>query len=464
MAKKVERQQKIMRVGLIQNQRILEERLMRKPKTITIGHDYKKNLMVVPASNLPKTFTLFDWDGKGYYLQFTDKMEGRISRGQGVESLQDLRKKGIAKKKGNLYRIRLTPSMRGRVALGEATVLFQFVTPPPERARPVLPASMKGGFIAGVGSTLWLAIIFSALVQVGFVLFLELQDWPEPDPYMRYQQRFAEIMVDEPDEIDEPELRDDEEGDRPDDSEEEEPVDEPEAEPEPADEPTPEEEAAERQDEREELTERVRDETILSTLTVGESEDSALAGLMNDAGDVDADTLFSGSDRVTTDQVGGDRYEFGSGGGPDADGLADGEEVGQVGGAEGDVEIAQREEEPEVQVVGEMDTRPPEQMTDNLDTDALMNGLRRLNNAIEGCYQRYLTQNPRASGAVRVMLTITEAGGRGQISSADIVEDTVGGDVGQCISRELTRGRVRLPPPEGGDAMIAIPYHFSPGG
>ena len=61
MAKKPVR--KILRVGLIQNQKILEERLMRKPKTVTIGHDYKKNTLVVPASKLPRTFSVFEWDG-----------------------------------------------------------------------------------------------------------------------------------------------------------------------------------------------------------------------------------------------------------------------------------------------------------------------------------------------------------------------------------------------------------------
>lgn len=464
MAKKVERKKKkILRLGLIQNQRILEERLMRKPEKITIGHDYKKNLMVVPASNLPRTFTLIDWDGKGYYLQFTANMEGRLSRGSGVETLEELRQKGIAKRKGGLYRIRLTPTMRGRVAVGEATVLFQFVTPPPERARPVLPSSMKGGFIAGVGATLWAAILVSALVQVGFVVFLELGDWPEPeDPYLRYQQRFAEIMVDEPEEPDEPDRPDDDEGDQP--AEEEEEDDAPEPEPEPQEERSPEEEAMERQEERVDLTERVQDETILSTLTVGESEDSALAGLMNDAGDVDAETAFGSADRVRTDVAAGERYDFGGGGSPDADGLADGEEVSQLGGAEGDVDIQDREPEREVQVVGEMDTSPPEDLTDNLDTEALIRGLRQLESAIEGCYQQYLAQDNTAAGSVRIMLTITERGGRGHISNADVVENTVGGDVGRCISRQMERGRMRIPPPEGGDAMIAIPYHFSPGG
>lgn len=466
MAKKPDqkrKKRKIMRVGLIQNQRILEERLLRKPQTVTIGHDYAKNLLVVPASNLPRTFPLFEWDGKGYLLQFTEKMEGRISRGSGVETLRELREKKVAKKKGKVYQLRLTPSMRGRVVVGEATVLFQFVTPPPKRARPVLPASMRGGLVHGVDRGLAILVFISMVIQVGFVIYLESQDWPvSEDREIEIRDRMAEIMVDDPDEPDEPEPDDD---DGEDTQQEDDSDPEPEPEPEPQEEETPEDVAEERHDERMEVTERVEDATVLGTLTADSDEPSALQRLTDRVGNVDADEAFDGATRVETGS-GLETDRLGRGGGsPDATGeggLAEGEEMGEIGG-DADVDTGDRREEA-VEVVGVMEEQEPDD-AGSLDTERLMRGLNRLRNNIEGCYQDYLRRNPQASGTVRILITIRDRGGRGDISEAEVAVDEVGGGVGECIATQLRTGRVgRLPPPEDGDARITIPYHFSPGG
>ena len=49
---------KILRIGIIQNGKIVEERLVRKRENVTIGQS-TKNTFVVPASNaLPRTFSI----------------------------------------------------------------------------------------------------------------------------------------------------------------------------------------------------------------------------------------------------------------------------------------------------------------------------------------------------------------------------------------------------------------------
>src|SRR5579872_7353008 len=83
---------KVLRVGIFQGGRSLEERLFRKPTNVTLGQS-TKNTFVVPASvELPKSFTLFEHTGKGYALNFTDTMEGRLSLGDSVVDLGQLRK------------------------------------------------------------------------------------------------------------------------------------------------------------------------------------------------------------------------------------------------------------------------------------------------------------------------------------------------------------------------------------
>src|SRR3954469_4027338 len=99
---------KILRIGIIQNGKIVEERLVRKRENVTVGQS-TKNTFVVPASNaLPRTFVLFELTPQGYALNFTDAMDGRVSLGDQVVALPALRQAGKAQKKGDLWHLMLT--------------------------------------------------------------------------------------------------------------------------------------------------------------------------------------------------------------------------------------------------------------------------------------------------------------------------------------------------------------------
>src|SRR4051794_16694685 len=127
---------KILRIGIIQNGKIVEERLVRKRDNVTVGQS-TKDTFVVPASNaLPRTFVLFEVTPAGYALNFTDAMDGRVSLGDQVVALPQLRTAGKAQKKGDLWHLMLSDRSRGKVVIGDVTMLFQFVTPPPVQPRP----------------------------------------------------------------------------------------------------------------------------------------------------------------------------------------------------------------------------------------------------------------------------------------------------------------------------------------
>lgn len=453
--------QKILRVGLFQNNRLLEERLMRKPETVTIGYDLRKNHLVVPASNLPRTFALFAYEGGTYFLQFTDKMEGKVSRsGEGVQTLQELRQSGVAKKKGEVYVVALNHGTSGRVRIGEAAVVFQFVTPPPLRPQPVLPASMKGGLVETMDRPLALLILLSALLQVGFVIFLELQDWPVmEDQEFRIPDRMARIMVppEEPDEQPDPEPTDD--GNEP-------VADDTPAEPsEPADEPTPEEVAEARQEERIEVTERVRDTTIIGTLTAPSEDGGIVARLVDQVGNISTEEAFEGAQRVDVGS-GANTDRLGRSGSPDAGGqqLAEGEEIGAIGAANRRVETGERQEETVQRVTLNM-SQPDDVVGGTLNAGELNRALRQLSSSIEACYRDYLRTNQTASGTVRVLITITARGSRGVVQDATVALDEVSPNnrVGQCVANQLRSGRVRLPAPEDGDVQVTVPFHFAPG-
>ena len=98
----------------------------------------------MPASTLPRSFTLFEMHQGKYSLMFTDSMDGRVSVGNQVLSLDQIGSRA-AMPKGKLLKLDLDDNSRGKVLLGEITLLFQFVTPPPIQPRPQLPPSVRGG-------------------------------------------------------------------------------------------------------------------------------------------------------------------------------------------------------------------------------------------------------------------------------------------------------------------------------
>ena len=86
--------QKILRIGVIQGGKIIEERLVKRRETVTIGQG-SKNTIVIPVSNLPPSFAVFELRGATYVLRFTDNMAGRLSSGDTQLDFAALKTQGL---------------------------------------------------------------------------------------------------------------------------------------------------------------------------------------------------------------------------------------------------------------------------------------------------------------------------------------------------------------------------------
>ncbi len=130
-------QRRVLRLGVIQGGRIVEERMIHRGENVTIG-DGQKNTFVLHSSGLPKRFRLFVATGGRYVLCFTDDMDGKVSMDGGiVMGFDEVRRKSRRTKEG-VYQFALTPQMRGKITIAESTILFQFVPAAigvPKRAR-----------------------------------------------------------------------------------------------------------------------------------------------------------------------------------------------------------------------------------------------------------------------------------------------------------------------------------------
>ncbi len=134
--------QRILRIGVLLGGKIVEERLIRERTSVSIGQSMK-NTFSIPVEGLPLEFTLFALDQGKYYLRFLNNMDGRLSDGGNVNTLDVLKGRG-AQQMGDYWQVPLGDSSRGKLSLGDLTVLFQFVTEPPRQPKPMLPASVRG--------------------------------------------------------------------------------------------------------------------------------------------------------------------------------------------------------------------------------------------------------------------------------------------------------------------------------
>lgn len=167
---------KVLRIGLVQGGRVIEERIIKQRTSVTIGAN-EKSMFVVPSNAIPPSFKLFELIGNDYYLNFLDGMTGRVALASGITDINALR--GQAKKVGNAYQIKLTEEARGKVVVGDTTFLFQFVAPPPVQPRPQLPLAVKGGIASTIDWTLTIIAAFSFLLHFGIVGAM-YSDWMDP--------------------------------------------------------------------------------------------------------------------------------------------------------------------------------------------------------------------------------------------------------------------------------------------
>lgn len=453
-------QPKILRIGIIQAGKIIEERLIRKRSNVTIGAS-PRNTIVVPASTLPRTFTLFEMDQGKYTLKFGDNMDGRISLGGQVMSLDQVRSKGHAKTKANLYELPLTENTRGKVLLGEVTLLFQFVTPPPVQPRPQLPPSVRGGFFTNVDWMLASCFITIAVIHFGFLVYLRTLDFPrkiEPDVI---PDRFADYIpeVEKPKALDLTKLS----------KMGEDAVEKKEdpgpkkggagpkkkGPPKPCDKACQEAKAAAR---RARLAKQVSNMGVLKLLgSKGKAGSGAAANLIG-SGDPGTDVAkaFSGVGGLTVAGSGGKGGGLkGKGAGGTGQAVGIGDLGGRVGGP-GKVGTGGmvKERVPTAKVKASS----PDIMDGNMNSDATYRIIKRGMTCVKAQYQRGLKRDPSMSGKVSMCFTVDPMGRVGSINvdSDSIGDPTLTTGIKNCLKR------LRFPPPDGGSAEVCVPFILTP--
>ncbi|MDC0714304.1 AgmX/PglI C-terminal domain-containing protein [Stigmatella sp. ncwal1] len=441
---------KLLRVGIIQGDRILEERHVLR-EDITIGHDGKNTLILPPHDDLPAKFALFENRNNQYQLVFDDTMQGRIHQGASDVDLTRLRKQGLAQERGPVYVLPLEDTARGKVEVGDVTLFFQFI-PPTETEKPQLPPGVKGSVWKTMDRVFFAILASSLLLHLAWGLFIvssappleaELSLDELEDRFVRAEIIPQKLLREEP-VAEKPQPSSEDKAEKP--TEKKDPEEAKPAAPRPSN----------QAEQRAELVKKVSSKGLLKILGASGSGSGggAFADILGSGtgGNEIAEALAGagGVGVATTESV--------AAGGPRGGGTGSVASIGEVGTrGGGNVDLGTKKE---VTVVGRVKEATPEVDSGDVDREALSRYIKARLKAIQGCYEKELKRNPSLKGKVVVRFTIKPSG---RTSDIDIEENTLGNEaVGSCI-RTVIRSWV-FPFKPDDEVSVAYPFLLSPTG
>jgi len=447
--------QRILRVGVIQNGQVVEERIFRSREAVTAGQGLK-NSFVVASSAFPASLTLFEVKGGKYQLRVTSAMQGRIALGDGMLDLAAVATSGKGQKAGDAWIVEIPETSRGKVSLGDTTLLFQFVAPPPLKVLPQLPANMRGNLLtflataASIDAVYLTSFAASLLLQAGTILYaVNFVPPPARDAAMKEMtERIIKIIAN----VEPPKPKEEEVPAEVDPDAEAEQAEEntPEAKPEPAAKPAQEAPPRSQEEIRAAAAVRVKQESALSALFNSDSGAGPALGISESMSSKRADEVIAnqkaagdGTGIASKSGLGGSDGASGSVklGGVDVSGnsTVGGATAGRVEGTTGaKVKIRLKAEAESTAGSG------------SLSKDKIREVIDRRKKDIERCYERELAKDPGLKGRLEIKWTIGE---EGTVTQADVGENDLGSAVANC-SKGMVR-RWRFAKPDGGSLTVS---------
>ena len=441
---------RVMRIGIVQGGRIIEERLIRSRENISLGWSSKATF-AVPSEALPKQWLLFEVTPRGYIARFADAMDARIAVGNEVISLAQLKQAGRIRRQGSAWLLLLDERSRGKIAVGDLTILFQFVTPPLPQPRPRLPASVRGSWMTGLDWAFTAIGSASFLAHLAFVMYLRNVDWPRKPDIEEIPDRFVQIMVKaKPPEPPKNQVTKDDstEEKKPDKS-----ASSGAAKNTAKRELSPAEKARLDAERRARLSEQVRNTGILKLLGAKADGSGSIADVLG-KGDVDRDQekAFQGVGglAVATSEASLRGVKSGTGGSGKVADIGSLRGAGAIAGGTTGAGVTEK------RVSGVVRSEAPA-VDGALDPALVSKEVRARIGAVKACYERALKRNPNLSGKIKVRWTITAAG---TVSGVEISDDSMGdSEVSSCIKQLVARWR--FPAPSGGSVEVEFPFVFT---
>ncbi len=443
-------QSKVLRLGVIQGGKIVEERILSTRQPVTIGTS-ARNTIVVPISNLPESFTAFTLHGDAWHLCFEEGMDGRVQDGHGSTNLASLVAAGKARKEGKGHAVPLADTQRGRLTLGEVTLLWQFVPQPPEAPRPVLPPDARGNHFKSLDRLFAIVLVASFLLHGGAYVALANTDLPPEVTIEQVPDRFARLLV--PDRLPAPPVEKKEEARAADEKKVEEKKPEPDGKKAEKKAETTEQLAARKAARAAAVAKAVQSKGMLKVL--GALGPGSGGGAVSDVfgaggGMTDVASALSGAGGVAV------ATDPGAGGGRKGGGQGGAASIGDLATSGGGAVAYGTKSE--VKVTGTVATEAAEIDSSDIDQAKLGAFVRARMGLIKACYENALKRNPNLKGKVVIRFTILETGGVADVGAS---QNSLGAsDVPTCIMNTMRSWRTQFRP--SGPVTVEYPFLFTP--
>lgn len=453
-------QSKVLRVGVVHEGRIIEERLLKKPGDVTVGAS-PKCTFILPIAKLPESYRLFLHSRKGKYeLRFTKGMVGKVSVGDSIMELKSLRQSNLANRVGEYYHLSLDENSRGKLVFGEVSLLFQFVVPPPPVPKLELPVTAKGGLLSRIDAPLTFALMASLILQLGSMggvqfwwqNYGQFQVKVKKDYLEAYDLLKAEVEQRQP-----IEREANQEGEGEGEGEEEDAVEEVAVKPVKKHRREAPAKVESEEDRYKRKVAKVRDTTILrhlgaagdgpGTITGTGVEGGAAANRMDSAWNTKGVRVANQGDSPSGFHAGrpsgdgqGNTYASLS-----KDDVKSKTKVKKVGGGDRGKEMSIRIRR------GKLGGQTG---TGKINKAAVESVFRRRMSAIRVCYEKALKLNPDVQGKVTIRFTIGRAG---TITDIRVTKNSTGDSgIATCITQKVRRWR--FSPPDEGEVTFSYPF------
>jgi hypothetical protein len=434
-----------LRLGVLQNGRLLEERLLPAGRPATIGPSARCTV-ILAEDRLPRPWRLFQIRRGRPLLRLAPDMEARLAVNGHASTVPP------ASRGRHPRLLPLAPSTRGRISIGDVVILFQLLAPLPARPRPQLPASVRGSLRASLDRGFTALAMASLLCHLAAALYLRGVDWPrQPDQTAQLDRFIRDVRV-RPIPVPEPIAAPASPTATPQAPADRQPSTNPSA---AAARPRPRPAPISTDERRRRLIEDVN-RVGLVKIVGALGEKSNLADLLRGGGvDVAQEQAFRGLGGVTVasaDTLPGLAVR-------DVDGAAgrvahpgDLRGAGHIASAADVGPRAERRVSPLVRV------ETPSVQEGNADPTAIAREIRQRMAAIRGCYERGLKRNPQLGGKLVLRIAISAAG---TVTAVDLDDDTVDDPLlADCLRALILRWRFVAP--AGGPVEIAFPFVFQP--
>jgi len=464
---------KVLRIGIIQGGRIVEERVIRRRETVTVGTS-EKNHFVIQAPGMPARFELFQLVGGDYILNFTEHVTGRVGLPGGVQELTQMRASGAARNAGTHYQVKLNENSRGKVAFGATTLLFQFVVPPPVQPRPQLPAAARAGLINDIDWVFTAFMVFSFMSMFGFIVYLENADWPIDEGIAAVPEEYSKVVFDEPpppppEALPETPMEDPS-AQSEDKAEKSTPA--PTQKPDKSDKPAKAEAPGPKADHGGETAESSSEKSARIAQEAAQAAEALVVGALSSAAggalqDVLAGGAVTGNAQDVLSQArgvgvaksssGGDLRQRAGGG---SSGVSAG--LGSLARREGTTQgVSEGGPVVERKVSGSVRQEKGDEIdgSGEFDSKAVVAMIKSRLRAIQMCYEQQLRRNPTLAGKVTIEFTIQP---RGNVTDVKAKENSTGDQaVATCVANTVSMFRFN-PGPEGGSVTYSYPFVFAP--